>query len=220
LDLLRYGYVFVTLLLLVCYFFSEVDRRHWLRAFNKITMASLFFLFGAVWFFRGGGNGWQLFALGGLLFSWLGDVLLLWSFVRGGISFSAACICFIAYESLLLRESSLPISALVWALVAVLLAAAAAAAFFRIKNPTMHKLEIPVKLYLLVSGAQGILGLCAAAHLRTPSAVLCGIGLALFAVSDYYLMTYHFVSHKKRILRLNSGTYFIGTMLIALSFSL
>ena len=47
--------------------------------------------------------------------------------------------------------------------------------------------------------------------------MLFGIGLGLFMISDYFLMIYKFKYHKNWILRCNSGTYFIGLLMVVLS---
>ena len=64
----------------------------------------------------------------------------------------------------------------------------------------------------IVLGVSGGLG-------RSLVPLLLGIGLTLFMVSDYFLVVYKYKTKRKRTLRLNTSCYFLGMMLVALSFS-
>ncbi len=82
-----YQIVFVILYLgtLVSYFFSETSGNFKRRVVNKIILASLFLLCFLVAF----GRHYQLasfhaIAIAAFIFAWLGDVFLLYSFMKGG----------------------------------------------------------------------------------------------------------------------------------------
>lgn len=216
---IRIAFIVVYLALLICYFFSEVGPRFSRRALNKIAMATLFYSFGTVWFLLSDREGWNYLALVGLTFSWLGDILLLWSFIKGGVSFSVGNLFLLAYEIFLLRQARVPFGRV--AVFPVLFAALAVFVFLAAKklNKRLAKLRIPLIAYMLSSTAHGVFGICLAATVPGLHPLLFGVGLALFMISDYFLMAHKFVSDRKLILRLNSGTYFVGMMLVALSFS-
>ena len=45
------------------------------------------------------------------------------------------------------------------------------------------------------------------------------MGLCLFMIADHFLAIYKFRTKNKRALRINTSCYFLGMMLVALSFS-
>ena len=61
--------------------------------------------------------------------------------------------------------------------------------------------------------------LLAALFLPGVHTLLLGIGLTLFMIADHFLVVYKFKTKKKRALRTNTACYFVGMMLVALSFS-
>ena len=63
------------------------------------------------------------------------------------------------------------------------------------------------------------MGLLSAILLPGAHNLLLGIGLGLFMVSDYFLVVYKYKTKRKRALRTNTACYFLGMMLVALSFS-
>ena len=79
-----------------------------------------------------------------------------------------------------------------------------------------EKLILP---YLATVTGHGVLGLGLVALTRGMHPLLLGSGLALFMISDYFLMAYKFKCPRNAVLRFNSGTYFLGMLLVALSFS-
>jgi hypothetical protein len=218
-TLFRIGFVIIYLVFLVAYFFSETSGNFKRRAINKIIMASLFLVCGSIWFFMKGNTDWHFLALFGLFFAWLGDVLLLWSFSKGGVSFSIGNLFFIAYLALLLKEAGVAFSMIWWVVILFVALFGLVCVLIARKWIDFGKLTLPLIFYMATTAGHGTLGVGLAATVAGTSALLSGIGLALFMISDYFLMTYKFKYPKNWILRCNSGTYFIGMLLVALSFS-
>lgn len=218
-DLFRAAFIIVYLALLGAYFFSETSGDFRRRAVNKIIMASLFLVCGTIWFFWKGYSGWRLVVLPALFFAWLGDVLLLWSFSKGGVSFMVGNVFFILYETLLMKEAGIPFARIWWCGLLFLGLWSMVVVLAKRKWIDFKKYEPTLILYMATVTGHGTLGLGLAANVPGLHALLLGIGLAFFMVSDYFLMTYKFKYHKNAILRCNSGTYFFGMLLVALSFS-
>lgn len=215
----RIVFIIVYLVLLGAYFFSETSGNFHRRAVNKIIMASLFLVCGTIWFFWKGYSGWRLMVLPALFFAWLGDVLLLWSFFRGGVSFMIGNVFFIIYETLLMKEAGVAFARIWWCVLLFLLLWSLVCVLARRKWIDFKQLEPALLLYMATVTAHGTLGLGLASTVPGMHALLLGIGLAFFMISDYFLMTYKFKYHRNAILRCNSGTYFFGMLLVALSFS-
>lgn len=218
-DYFRIGFILVYSAVLIAYFFSETSGNFRRRAVNKIVMASMFLVFGTIWFLMNGYSGWQVVALFGLFFAWLGDVLLLWSFSKGGVSFMIGNVFFILYEILLLKEAGVAFAKLWWCVLLFLTLSIMVAVLATRKWIDFGKLELPLILYMATTTGHGTLGLGLAASVPGIHPLLLGIGLALFMVSDYFLMAHKFKYHRDAVLRCNSGTYFLGMLLVALSFS-
>lgn len=219
-NALQILFVLVYLSLLIAYFFSETSGNFKRRAVNKIVMASLFMLLGGYWFFeKGYAAGWGYIALIALFFSWLGDVLLLWSFVRGGVSFSIGNLLFIAYLILSMRESGVGLGNIWWCLLLFALLLFVILLCLKKKWISFGSMTPVLVGYMTSTTGHGCLGLGLAFAAPSAHTLLLGLGLALFMISDYFLMAHRFKKSKRWILRLNSGTYFTGMMLVALSFS-
>ena len=54
---------------------------------------------------------------------------------------------------------------------------------------------------------------------RTSYSIIQLLGLLLFMISDHFLVIYKFKRKQKCMLRANTASYFLGMMLVALSFS-
>ena len=217
-----YQIVFIILYLgtLFSYFFSETSGKFKRRVVNKTILASLFLLY----FLAAFGRNYQLasfhaIAIAAFLFAWLGDVFLLFSFMKGGVLFMISNSFFIAYEILLCRTLDIRFSDIWWF---VPLLAAVWGSFFILYRKGW--LKIPYRIfvfYIATVTTHGTLGIAMTAAYPNAKMALLGLGLALFMVSDYFLALYTFrYKGSKAVLRLNSGTYFTGMLLAALSFSL
>lgn len=218
-TLFRICFIALYIPVLIAYFFSETSGEFARRVINKIIMATMFLVCGYIWFFMNDYSGWRVLALFGLFFAWLGDVLLLWSFVRGGISFMIGNVFFILYEAFLVKEAGVPFARISWFMVGFFILCIMVYALATRKWIDFGRHEPILILYMATTTGHGMLGLGLASSIPGMHPLLLGLGLALFMVSDYFLMAYKFKYHRHAVLRCNSGTYFLGMLLVALSFS-
>ena len=179
---LRCAFIIAYLTVLCLYFFSETSGNFKRRAVNKIALAVLFegYAVGAYLLHS------PLFSMRmilpiGLFFAFLGDIFLLWNFVRGGICFSIGNLCLLLYEAMLMRY---------------------------------------LNVSLCILSLHGSLGAVLAAVCPSPSIKIFGAGVFLMMISDYILSVHKFKHGANWILRCNSASYFVGTLLAALSLSL
>ena len=154
-----------------------------------------------------------------LIFSWLGDVLLIpkgikW-FTAGGIAFMISHAFFVAAYTKDVVFSRIPVFLIV--LLAVFFAAAVAFIFSKLKPHLPKALFYPMFLYLLINGTMNCFAIFRCVSAPSAATLTTAIGAALFFVSDTALF---FVRFKKDS-RLNTHflvmlTYSIGEFLIVL----
>ena len=154
-----------------------------------------------------------------LLFSWLGDVLLIpkgtkW-FTAGGIAFVVSHGFFVLGYLKDISFSRIP--GFLVLLLTLFFAAAVSFVFSRLKPHLPKALFCPMFLYLLVNGAMNCFALFRCVSMPTAAALTTAVGAALFFVSDTALF---FVRFKKDS-RLKTHflvmlTYSIGELLIVL----
>ena len=154
-----------------------------------------------------------------LLFSWLGDVLLIpkgvkW-FTAGGIAFMISHAFFVAAYTKDVVFSRIPVFLIV--LLAVFFAAAVAYIFSKLRPHLPKALFYPMFLYLLINGAMNCFAIFRCVSGPSAATVTTAIGAALFFVSDTALF---FVRFKKdgrlKTHFLVMLTYSIGEFLIVL----
>ena len=154
-----------------------------------------------------------------LIFSWLGDVLLIpkgvkW-FTAGGIAFMISHAFFVAAYTKDVVFSRIPVFLIV--LLAVFFAAAVAFIFSKLKPHLPKALFYPMFLYLLINGTMNCFAIFRCVSAPSAATLTTAIGAALFFVSDTALF---FVRFKKDS-RLKTHflvmlTYSIGELLIVL----
>ena len=154
-----------------------------------------------------------------LIFSWLGDVLLIpkgikW-FTAGGIAFMISHAFFVLGYMRDVVFSRIPVFLIV--LLAVFFAAAVAYIFSKLRPHLPKALFYPMFLYLLINGAMNCFAIFRCVSGPSAATVTTAIGAALFFVSDTALF---FVRFKKdgrlKTHFLVMLTYSIGEFLIVL----
>ena len=154
-----------------------------------------------------------------LVFSWLGDVLLIprgikW-FTAGGIAFMISHAFFVLGYTRDVVFSRIPVFLIV--LLAVFFAAAVAYIFSKLRPHLPKALFYPMFLYLLINGAMNCFAIFRCVSGPSAATVTTAIGAALFFVSDTALF---FVRFKKdgrlKTHFLVMLTYSIGEFLIVL----
>ena len=154
-----------------------------------------------------------------LIFSWIGDVLLIpagvkW-FTAGGISFMISHAFFILGYLKDIAFSRIP--GLLVAVLAVFFIVTVTFIFSKLKPHLPKALFYPMFLYLLINGAMNCFAIFRCVSLTNPATIITAIGAALFFVSDSSLF---FVRCKKDS-RLKTHflvmlTYSVGEFLIIL----
>lgn len=213
------AYVAVT----ISYFFSETSGNFKRRAVNKIILATMFLIYATVEMFRLRLFGTlQLVAFIGVIFSYIGDVWLLWDFKNGGKSFAIGNVILFVYLNLYYYSVGLTIKNYWWFVILFLGLVEGFKYLAKIGwyEHLKGKMVKDFTLYISSVTLHGTLGLVGLFYLHDIKSVLLCAGLFLFMVSDYFISLHKFkYIDSKAILRCNSGTYFIGLMLVVLSFS-
>ena len=154
-----------------------------------------------------------------LIFSWLGDVLLIpkglkW-FTAGGIAFMGSHAFFAAGYLRDIVFSRVPVPLIVF--LAVFFLALAAVIFSRLKPYLPKPLFYPMLLYLLINGTMNCFAIFRCVSNPTAATITTAIGAALFFISDASLFFVRF----NRNGRLKTHfpvmlTYSVGEFLIVL----
>ena len=218
-------FIFAYLFVMVAYFFSETSGNHDRRKVNKIILASMFIIYAFIEMFHfhlwGG-----LFTICfiGMVFCYIGDVWLLWSFTKGGISFAIGNVILFIFENLFFYSQGLTFGDYWWFL---LILAVPYGTFLYLwfsgwyirGSKKFMKYIFP--FYILTVSLHGTLAIAGLILLKpAPTNFLLCTGLILFMISDYFISLHKFKYLKsKAILRLNSGTYFTGLLLAALCYT-
>ena len=218
---MRAIFMILYLSLLGVYLFVETGDSFRRRAMNKILLSSLFLFFGQFWFWTNGyASGWRFLALVGLFYCCMGDALLLFSFGAGGTAFAVANLCFIGYTFCALFCNNVISAALPWLCVGILLFVSVFYTATSRKWIDLGTMKPLAFLYLFSVTLHAILGILAAILLPGMHYLLLGTGLFLFMIADHFIVIYKYKTKSRRALRINTSSYFLGMMLVALSFSM
>lgn len=154
-----------------------------------------------------------------LLFSWLGDVLLIpkgnkW-FTAGGIAFMVSHAFFILGYLRDIDFSRIP--GLLILLLALFFAVIVARVFSKLRPHLPKALFYPMFLYLLINGAMNCFAIFRCVSAPTAAAVTTAVGAALFFVSDASLFFVRFNKDSRlKTHFLVMLTYSLGELLIVL----
>ena len=213
------GFILVYLMVLFCYFFSETSGNLKRRSINKIILASMFLVFGIVAYILSYSFlSYHLILLLAVFFAFLGDIYLLYSFTKGGILFLTSNVLFFTYQWIIVGVNKVPFIEVLWF---ILMFISLFGTFFILTKKKILNFKtknLHILTYVASVSLNGTLGLTLALYFLNTKILLLGIGLFLFMLSDYFLMVHKFKVHKNWILRSNSACYFIGLLMIVLSF--
>lgn len=206
------------LITLFCYFFSETSGNLKRRSINKIIMASMFLVFAiVVYLLKYDFFSYHLILLLAIIFAYLGDVYLLYSFTKGGILFMISNGLFFTYEWVLVCVNKVPVLSIIWFIGSFALMFGTFFILTKKKILNFKNKNKAILSYVASVSLQGTLGLALGLYFMNTKMLLFGIGLALFMISDYFLMVHKFKIKKNWILRSNSACYFVGLLLVVLS---
>lgn len=211
------AYVAVT----ICYLFSETSENFPRRVINKVILATMFLCYGfSAYALHYEVKSWHILFMIALVFSWLGDVVLLYDFTIGGILFIIGNLTFFAYSILLTVDMNIAFLKMCWIIPVFIVLWGAMFIVSGKKKLDFGKQRPALLAYLFSVTLHGTMGLGLAVNAPDVKTLVFGLGLVLFMISDYFLMTHKFGYPKsKTLLRCNSSTYFIGLMLIVISMS-
>ena len=165
----------------------------------------------------------ELIVIAALLFSWLGDLLLIpkgvkW-FTAGGIAFMASHVCFVLAYSGNTVFAQLPVAAIIIA--GAVYFAASVLVFKGLKGSLPKMLFVPMFVYLLINGTMNCFALFQLITLKNAASLITYIGATLFFASDSLLF---YVRFKKNSVVKNHFpvmlTYLVGEFLITLGLML
>lgn len=207
----------------IAYLFSETSGNFKRRAINKICLASMFLIYAIYATIRHGNLGvtLQSLCLIGVFLCFVGDVWLLWSFSKGGVSFGIGNVILFVYEIIYFKEHGLHFSQY-WFFIIPLVILIGTHAYLVAHDWYDMKKEMKMMFpfYLFSVSLHGTLSMVGLFYLHDVKSLLLLIGLILYMISDYFISLHKFkFKESKAILRCNSFTYFTGLMLVALSFS-
>ena len=212
-------FIIFYLICLFSYFFTR-DMGLRIRCINKYLLAGMYLSLAFFFLFHNGGLGSRKdLLLAGLSLCFLGDVFLVFDFLRGGDFFFAGNLCFIFCElGILVRHKE----ALIWLIVPFLAAVSAALCFFLLTKKLFIKKKkenmlYPMAMYLCAILLDGLLGLLLMIFVKDGSCLRMGMGTFLFMISDLILFFKMLVYDDIWLDRANSLTYFIGILLVVLS---
>lgn len=212
------SFIIIYLVALFCYFFSETSGNLKRRSINKIILASMFLVFGiVVYFINYNFFSYHLIMLIAIIFAFLGDVYLLYSFTKGGILFIVSNVLFFIYECVLIGVNNIHFYNIWWFILLFIVLFGTFCMLTKKKILNFKNKSKAILTYVFSVTLQGTLGLALALYYLNTKMILFGIGLALFMISDYFLMIHKFKFHKNWILRSNSACYFVGLLLVVLS---
>jgi len=215
-----YQFVFVAVYMpiVIMYLFSETSGNFKRRAVNKITMAAMFMLFALVELLRRESRSpLDILLMAGIIFSFLGDVVLLWDFVKGGVLFMIGNFLYTGYFLLRVINHGITGGNAIWIVILTAIPVAMFLYWCYTGFVNLGKLKV-FKAYIASITMAASCGLVLMYSMKTMRTNFMGIGILLFMISDYFLSLHKFRNKdSKMYLRCNSFTYFTGMMLIALS---
>ena len=209
-------YVFLALFVIA----SAVHLYHsWLDDTKKRRMTKWMLLLLLLGYYLTSTSAFSGLLIAALLFSWLGDVLLMpkgnaW-FVSGGISFLVAHVMFV-----LLYLGQVNFAAVNWFIavpVALVYIAIVTVILVMLKEETPKPMFIPMFLYLLMNGAMNVFALMQLLCNPCTGAAVAYIGAILFFVSDSTLYLNKYYKKKALIYKKHFTimvTYLLGEFLI------
>lgn len=125
---------------------------------------------------------------------------------------------FFTYEWVLVVANKVPFLNIIWFIGLFILLFGTFFTLTKKKILNFKNKNKAILSYVASVSLQGTLGIALAFYFMNTKMLLFGLGLGLFMISDYFLMVHKFKIKKNWILRSNSACYFIGLLMVVLSF--
>jgi len=215
----------------LAYMFSTSLGEHKARGMNKIFLAITYLSLAVVIFVEDNHINpldmqfliTDIFLLTALLFTCIGDIVLLFNFNTGAFFFGCGNILLFVHEIMLLEIKGVTFADYWWFLIIYV---ALLGGYFTLEHFSTHfkiSKEDRVKafLYLFLVSMHGSIGLTAYFVTTYAPAIVMGIGSFMFMMSDYVLCSYKYsFNHEKSVHKLNTFLYFAGILLLTWSLAI
>ena len=212
-------YLIFYLALTLCYMFVKTGDNFKLRVANKVTLSLMFSFFGVYNIAKAGfpDSASILFAVM-LIFATVGDILLLWDFVKGGAFFGTGNLLLALYNIMYMGKKGLNIGDYWFFILFFTFLWGSMAVMANTGRLPLRKMRVPFCGYLITVTLHASLSIAGLFLLHDLRSILLFSGSIMFMISDYLLAFYDFkYKDKKWITRMNTLLYFPGLMLIALT---
>jgi len=207
-------------ILLGSYLLVETSGNFKARCVNKIVMASMFLLLSIYEIITANPTILDYLLMISIFFSYVGDVWLLWSFKKGGISFMIGNIGYVVHNMIIMAQGRVEINFIIIWLVLFSIFYSIFIIFVKKGLLDISKMKIFAAYMMTVIG-HGCTGIILFAFCPELSIRIYGLGLFFFMISDFFISFHNFYDKSiKWILRCNSFTYFLGMYLVAISLGL
>lgn len=212
-------YLAVYAALTIAYMFVKTGENFKLRVANKVVLSLMFSVFGIYNIGRSAFPDTASIILAFMLvFATMGDILLLWDFVKGGAFFGTGNILLALYEIIYMSARGLSVANYWFFIIffAVLWGGMTTLANRGILP--LGKMKVPFCGYLVTATLHGSISLAALFFLHDYRSVLLFAGSVMFMISDYMLAFHDFkYKDKKWLSRVSTLFYFPGLMMISLT---
>ena len=213
--MIRYVFLFLFLTVSAFHLYGCIRGKDRLCSFTKPALMPLL----AAYYVLGSLPSPNASLVAALLFSWIGDVLLMprgngW-FVAGGIAFTAAHALFIPAYLPQISPGGFSPTAIIP--VSAVYCIAAGTVIYVIRNSVQRWMRVPLFLYLICNGAMNVFALMQLMSLLSTGAIAVYAGAVLFFVSDCTLFFLCFGKKDAKHNMLNFTvmlTYILGEWLI------
>ena len=193
-----------------------------MRGINKILLALMYVIVGLLLFFDDAKcDIVDITLLIAVLFTCIGDIVLLFKFNLGALFFTIGNLSLVAHDILLLESLGIHIREYWWA---VLVYVGIFGGYWVLERYSNHfKIDKKDRLkafgYLAMVTIHGSIGATLYFVTNYEPAIMLGLGSILFMLSDYVLCSYKFSYNKETsVHKLNTFLYFAGIILITWSF--
>ena len=213
------GFVVVYLILVTLYLRPPRPEQKHGRVWNKTVLALSYFIYAAVavFFARHFDDSTLLVVLLALAFCMAGDIVIQYHFICGAVLFFVANLINLGFQLWSLSGLNLAFRNVWWFVPAAIIPLTIVAELQRRNWLKLGHLAPLAILYLSSVTFSGMLGIAVALSSGLCSRCVLGTGLALYMISDYFLIYREFRKSRRIAQMGNTLTYFIGMMLVALS---
>ena len=203
------------------YMFTTSLGDHKARGINKIFLATLYVLLGLSLFIKN--REWgsiDIMVLIALVFTAIGDVVLMFRFNLGALFFTIGNLSIFVYDFLLLESKGVHFSNYWWFLFVYIFFVGG---YWLLERFGTHfKIDKKDRLkafgYLALVSLHGSLGLTMYFLTDYSPAIMLGIGSFMYMMSDYVLCSYKYsLKHEVSVHKLNTFLYFAGILMVAWS---